>query len=660
MEEKYRHLTQDEINELIKNNCRCNEWNDIMVASNFTCDNIRNVNFSGKIKLGVFNKKDIVLDGIVKHPGIYNASINNCTIGNDVYINQVRNYISNYIVEDNVIIEDVDILSVNEESTFGNGTVVSVLCETGGRDIKICDFLSAQIAHVYAMYRDRTQTIAKLDGLVDAYAESVRSSVGRIGNNSMIVSTRMINNTKIGPYSHIVGASRLNNVSINSRKEAPTFIGNGVIIKDSIISTNCEVYDNALIYNCFIGQGCEIGEQFSAEQSLFFANCIGLHGEACAIFAGPYTVTHHKNTLLIAGMYSFMNAGSGTNFSNHMYKLGPIHQGILERGIKTASDSYVKWPAKVGPFTVVMGRHYHNSDTSNFPFSYLIEKNDESVLVPGVNLRSVGTVRDAQKWPKRDRRTDPDLLDSINFNLLSPFTINRVIKGKEILQNLKELSGNTSSYYAYSSTRINNSSMQTGLTLYEIAIIKFLGNSIISRLENRDCSTNEKMVESLKPETNIGDDDWIDISGLIAPKNEIRKVFQHIDDGTYNTFHKINEAFKDIHSNYYTYEWTWALKRIEEYLHKSYTKFTKTDVIDLIKRWENAVVDLDNRLLADAMKEFGETVKIGFGTDGDISDRDKDFSSVRGDYETNTFVVATKKHIETKTALGEKMIKKLS
>ncbi len=660
MEEKYRHLTQDEINELIKNNCRCNDWNDIMVASNFICDNIRNVNFSGKVKLGVFNKKDIVLDGIVKHPGICNASINNCTIGNDVYINQVRNYISNYIVEDDVIIEDVDILSVNEESTFGNGTVVSVLCETGGREIKICDYLSAQIAHVYVMYRDRTQTIARLDGLVDAYAESVRSSVGRIGNNSMIVSTRMISNTKIGSYSRIVGASRLSNVSINSRKEAPTFIGNGVIIKDSIISTNCEVYDNALIYNCFIGQGCEIGEQFSAEQSLFFANCIGLHGEACAIFAGPYTVTHHKNTLLIAGMYSFMNAGSGTNFSNHMYKLGPIHQGILERGIKTASDSYVKWPAKVGPFTVVMGRHYHNSDTSNFPFSYLIEKNDESVLVPGVNLRSVGTVRDAQKWPKRDRRTDPDLLDSINFNLLSPFTINRVIKGKEILQNLKELSGNTSSYYAYSSTRINNSSMQTGLTLYEIAIIKFLGNSIISRLENRDCSTNEKMVESLKPETNIGDDDWIDISGLIAPKNEIRKVFQHIDDGSYDTFYKINEAFKDIHRNYYTYEWTWALKRIEQYLHKSYTEFTKTDVINIIKKWENAVVDLDNRLLADAMKEFGETVKIGFGTDGDISDRDKDFNSVRGDYETNTFVVATKKHIETKTALGEKMIKKLS
>ena len=45
-------------------------------------------------------------------------------------------------------------------------------------------------------------------------------------------------------------------------------------------------------------------------------------------------MTHHKSTLLIAGMFSFMNAGSGSNQSNHMYKLGPIHQGAMERGAK--------------------------------------------------------------------------------------------------------------------------------------------------------------------------------------------------------------------------------------------------------------------------------------------------------------------------------------
>ena len=94
----------------------------------------------------------------------------------------------------------------------------------------------------------------------------------------------------------------------------------------------------------FVGQGVQLGKQFSSENSLFFANCEGFHGEACSIFAGPYTVTHHKSTLLIAGIYSFYNAGSGTNQSNHMYKLGPVHQGVLQRGSKNGSFSYMRWP----------------------------------------------------------------------------------------------------------------------------------------------------------------------------------------------------------------------------------------------------------------------------------------------------------------------------
>ena len=57
-----------------------------------------------------------------------------------------------------------------------------------------------------------------------------------------------------------------------------------------------------------------------------------------------------------------------------MYKLGPIHQGAMERGAKTTSDSYILWPARVGAFSLVMGRHVNHADTSNLPFSYLIEQ----------------------------------------------------------------------------------------------------------------------------------------------------------------------------------------------------------------------------------------------------------------------------------------------
>ena len=167
----------------------------------------------------------------------------------------------------------------------------------------------------------------------------------------------------------------------------------------------------AILHNCFVGQAVRIEKQFSAENCLFFANCFASHGEACSVFAGPYTVTHHKSTLLIAGLFSFFNAGSGTNQSNHLYKLGPVHQGICERGCKTGSNAYLVWPARVGAFSTIIGSHYLHFDTSSMPFSYLLEENGRTILVPGTAIKSVGTVRDEHKWPQRDNRKDPHKLD---------------------------------------------------------------------------------------------------------------------------------------------------------------------------------------------------------------------------------------------------------
>ena len=48
-----------------------------------------------------------------------------------------------------------------------------------------------------------------------------------------------------------------------------------------------------------------------------------------------------------------------------MYKLGPIHQGAMERGAKTTSDSYILWPARVGAFSLVRaGTRIHKREHS--------------------------------------------------------------------------------------------------------------------------------------------------------------------------------------------------------------------------------------------------------------------------------------------------------
>ncbi|MDR2084215.1 MAG: DUF4954 family protein [Bacteroidales bacterium] len=656
---EYRKLTDIEILDLESKGCRCKDWTLIsVVAEGFSTKNIRNTNFSGEVFLGRFEDEFVLPGNVIRQTGISNATIHNCRIGDNVCINQVRSYLANYIIEDNVLIDNVDIMSVEGETTFGNGTSVAVMCETGGRDVQIYDNLSAQIAYVLAMYRDKTHTIDVLNKLIDDYSLSVKSNMGIVGKNSSITSCKVIKDVKIGSHARIDNVFRLRNGSINSCEVASTYVGLGVIAENFIVSNGSNITDGVLLINCFVGESCVLGKQYSAENSLFFANCVGYHGEACSIFAGPFTVTHHKSTLLIAGQFSFMNAGSGSNQSNHLYKLGPVHQGILERGAKTASGSYIMWPAKIGPFTVVMGRHTSNSDTSDIPFSYLIENDNESILVPGINLKSVGTIRDAQKWPLRDKRKLTNSADCVNFNLLSPFTIHRMYKALDILHNLQNISGNTSNWYTYKSTKIKNSSLNKGLKLYEMAIIKFLGNSLISRIENVNIESYKDLTNALKPDTEIGNGVWIDLAGLIAPKSEIQKLLTDIETNKLS-LDDINNRFREIHQNYYSYEWTWALNKIEESFEKSYSEFTVSDVMNVVNNWKNAVVELDELLYEDAKKEFGSLSKTGFGADGEDDTCEMDFESVRGNFENNKFVKEVLNHIERKSALGNKIINKL-
>lgn len=655
----YRKLTTPEIEKLQNQACTACNWETVSVHENFTPDYIHQVNFSGDIRIGYFESDFVFPGGIKRHSGLRNVSLHNCSLGNSVLIENVQNYIANYRIGDNTIIQNLELMYVEGKSSFGNGVQASVLNETGGREVGINDKLSAHFAYIQSFYRHRPILVQKMQEIVQRYTDEVSSETGTIGNNVKIVNTGTIKNVKIGDNAVIEGARILENGSINSNAFDPIHIGYNVMAKDFIISSGSRVEDGTMLARCFIGQSCELGHTYSASDSLFFSNCQGENGEACAIFAGPYTVTHHKSTLLISGMYSFMNAGSGSNQSNHMYKLGPIHQGVMERGGKTTSDSYILWPARIGAFSLVMGRHYRNSDTSKMPFSYLIESNDETVLVPGINLRSVGTIRDAQKFPKRDKRKDPDKLDHLNFNLLSPYTVQKMFQGIDVLKGLQETCGESSDAYTYQSCRINGSSLKRGIKFYNIAITKFLGNSIISRLKDCPCRNNEEIREALNPKTTDGLFQWRDLAGLLAPSTKIDDLIDDIEAGKLNTLEDVNQVFAGLHANYYELEWTWAWDKIQQYFELSLETITAKDIIEIVEKWKEAVVSLDNMIYDDARKEFSLPTRISFGLDGNKRDQKIDFERVRGVFEKNAFVEAVLEHIKVKTQLGNDTIERL-
>ena len=656
---KYRPLTPIEIEQLQAQDCSAKDWNAIEVAEHFDARYVRDTNFSGFNRLGVFDKETMLPGGLTVHSGIYHATLHNCEIGNNARLYNVHNYIANYCIGDNTCIENVNAILVDGRSTFGNGVRVPVMNEGGGREIPIFNELSASLAYILTLYRHRPTMIKQLEQQIDAYAEQQASERGRIGRDVRILNCGSIKNVQIGDCAELIGVSRLKNGTINSNPQAPVYLGSGVKCTDFIIASGVKIGDSTLVDKCFVGQGCVFDKHYSAGESLFFSNCQGMHGEACAIFAGPYTVTHHKSTLLIAGLFSFLNAGSGSNQSNHMYKLGPIHQGIAERGTKTTSDSYLLWPSKIGAFSLVMGRHTHHADTSELPFSYLIENDSETYIVPGANLRTVGTIRDAQKWPKRDNRKDPKKLDQINFNLLSPYTVQKMWHGREVLTQVAEQAGSPQEVYDYKNCKIRHSSLHHGISLYTIGIQKFLGNSLISRLEDKPLHSMADVYAALQPNVEVGLGNWVDLAGLIVPKHAVSALLDEIEQQKHS-LSDIQSIFEHMHQQYYEYEWVWALDKLEHVWGCPWTEVSLSQLRETVEQWKKAVVTLDKMVYEDARKEFNLNSQTGFGVDGDSKQAEADFEEVRGSFESNAFVQAVLKHIERKSALGDKILKQLA
>jgi NDP-sugar pyrophosphorylase family protein len=654
MKDKHIPLTQTQIQQLEKQNCKCTNWNDVLVSPAFKTDNIKTVTFSGKIKLGAFDKQVSFYGGVLKPAGLRDAHIHNCVIGDNVYISNVLSHIANYIIEDECIIEHIDLLATEGQTTFGNGVKAVVINEGGGREILIYDNLCAQVAYMMALYRHKTKVLENLEKMIMQYADSVKSDIGTISKGAHLTNCGTIKNVRIGQFAVIGNVKRLENGTIKSCKEDPTEVGASVVAKDFIIAEGAKISESSIISDCFIGQAVRMTKQFSAENSVCFANCGFHHGEICSIFAGPYTVSHHKSTLLIAGLFSFFNAGSGTNQSNHMYKVGSVHQGIFERGAKMASDGYVMYPVRIGAFCVVMGRHYQHPDTGDMPFSYIYEQDNKCFVVPAVNLRTVGIIRDGEKWPKRDERKCPNKTDLIIFDVLSPYTVQKIINGLETLLNLKAVTGGNDVQCSMN-LHLKAAWIHKGIELYTLAINKFLGDCLVAKLADAKLNSIDDLQKIFK-QSDSGLGKWVDVAGLLAPQSDIESLLNDIESGALTSMNDIQQRLQKSFADYKDNKWSWVCEKLNCILKN---KIDAEGVIKILNVWQQASHKLYEMIAQDAQKEFETPPRIGYGIDGDEKVRDADFDAVRGIFESNGFVKELKKRQANVSSTAQEWIEKI-
>ena len=590
----YRPLTSEEIEVLRSNDCWAEDWTSINVSEDFKPNFMHRVMLYGEVNIGAFNKNVEVSQGFVKHSGINNATLRNVTIGDDCLIENVGNFINNYNIGDDCYISNISTMETTEGATYGEGNLVSVLNEVGEGNVILFSDLNSQLAAFMVKHFSDKELKEKIRQLIKTDIDNKMPERGQIGNNVKIVNTKEITNCVINDLCEVNGASRLSDCTLLGSVHGCVYIGTGVIIENSIIAEGSSVINSVKIQDCFVGEACQLSNGFTASASVFFANSYMSNGEACAAFCGPFTASHHKSSLLIGGMFSFYNAGSATNFSNHAYKMGPMHWGILERGSKTASGAYLLMPATLGSFSVCFGKLMHHPNTRNLPFAYLIADGDKMFLIPGRNITTVGLYRDIKKWPKRDLRAQENRKSIVNFDWLSPFSVGEILKGKKILENLREVTGDNVSQYLYHEYIIPATSLHKGIKYYDIALRIYMG-AVLKRVLKRDPSITP-------PTTEIGTSDWDDLSGLLLPISEEERIISDLKDGTIETIQELISRFEEIDANYREYQWAWTYKMICDYYHISEITLEDANRIheDYIKARRSWIAEIKK----DAEKEY--------------------------------------------------------
>lgn len=556
---QYRHITPEERTLLEQRGCCAESWEQVMVAPDFSAEQLRNVRLEGEVTIG-------------SNSYIAYSTIRNYAIGNDCHIDSVLR------------------MECRHDSTFGNGVMVATVNENGGRSIPIYNELTSQIAYIMAMMRNRTALIEELQRKVMARSEELCSSIGRIGDGATILGVKFIREVNISEGATIEGASHLENGTILRNAT----VGVDVRARDFIIDNDATVESGACIERCFVGEKSHLANGFTAADSLFFANCHCENGEAAAIFAGPFTVSHHKSSLLIAGIFSFFNAGSGTNQSNHLFKSGAVHQAVHLRGSKFGSNAYVMSPAIEGPYTVILGRHTRHHDTQDMPYSYLIEEDGHSSLVPAVALRSYGTVRDTEKWKSRDKRHIKR--DNINFEEYNPYLTGKMLRGVDILTRLAEEDSEAKTYN-YNRTVIKAPLLQRGIKLYNSAIAASIGMMLqagdFSRASAESCG------------------EWVDIAGQYLPHAHLEKILTEAAKSD-TTLEEIKQMFDTIMSQYADMAAAYACNLLGNLTGRTPTT---QDIEDAISASRNIHARLRETTEDDRMRDIGSDMMIGYGYD---------------------------------------------
>jgi signal peptidase I len=678
----YRNLSAYEIEVLVRNRNTSDDWNKIQVSDAFNPELVKNCKFFGLVRIGKLESIALEYHNLTMPVGLYDSTIISCDFGDNVIINNV-NYMSHYIIGNEVMIANVNELHVTDHAKFGNGIIkdgeeediriwLEVCNENGGRKILPFNGMLPGDAYLWSKYRNDTELLDRFKEFTEKKFDKQRGYYGKIGDNSVIKNTAIIKDVWVGNDAYIKGANKLKNLTINSSAEAPSQIGEGCELVNGIIGFGCRIFYGVKAVRFFMASHSQLKYGARLINSFLGNNATISCCEVLNSLIYPFHEQHHNNSFLIAAtVMGQSNIAAGATLGSNHNSRAADGELLTGRGFWPGLCVSVKHNSRFATFTLIAKGDYPAE--LNIPMPFCLVSNDVAsnklVIMPAYwflyNLYAL--TRNAAKYSDRDKRTKK--LQHIEYNFLAPDSVNEIFIALDLLRkftaraakpelnsekdelvlqegdrllNDKTFDVNKLAVYAEGFECTNRPTqiikVKEAYGIYKKLVVYYAIEQILQLIQKNSISSFEALQEAMPKETQRTP--WVNVGGQLFPLASLQSLLTNIKKGKVNSWNEMHQFYSESSKAYPSQKLQHAYASLLELLQLQPAGFTRELFLSLLDEALHFKAWMVDGIYASREKDYqNEFRKM-------VYDNEEEMAEVVGRLEDNSFIKKQQAELE--------------
>jgi len=619
----YRNLSAYEIEVLVRNRNTSDDWNKIQVSDAFNPELVKNCKFFGLVRIGKLESIALEYHNIVLPVGLYDSTIISCDFGDNAVVNNV-NYISHYIVGNEVMIANVNELHATDHSKFGNGIIkegetedvriwLEVCNENGGRRILPFNGMQPGDAYLWSKYRNDEALMERFKEFTERKFDKQRGYYGKIGDNCVIKNTAIIKDVWVGPHAYIKGANKLKNLTINSSAEAPSQIGEGCELVNGIVGFGCRIFYGVKAVRFFMASHSQLKYGARLINSYLGNNSTISCCEVLNSLIFPSHEQHHNNSFLIAAtVMGQSNIAAGATLGSNHNSRAADGEMITARGFWPGLCVSIKHNSKFASFTLIAKGDYPAELNIPLPFSLVSNDvaNDKLVVMPAYWFiyNYYALARNSAKYVDRDKRTKK--IQHIEYDYLAPDSVNEIFGALRLLEKfvakaagkkgdeaslidegeaLLNATGvdfkNTGVYaegFEGAKRPVQIVKVQEAYFIYKELIVYYGIEQLISFVNRHSISSFEEMMQALpaSPQRFA----FANVGGQLLPERSVQTLLEQIKQDEIKSWNEVHRFYQQNGKAYAEQQLQHAFASLLEILKIGKMEFTPERFASLLKQ----------------------------------------------------------------------------